>query len=67
MNIPQAKTDLVQQALPKPNAKTERQRDYCKKLCSVVARYLKDDELTGLVQALETFKGNVLAEHSQQS
>ena len=45
---------------PKTNAKTERQRDYCKKLCSVVAHYLTADELTALVQTLETFKGSIL-------
>lgn len=43
-----------------PSAETERRKDYCKKLCMVIARYATDDELSALVQTLESFKSSVL-------
>jgi hypothetical protein len=41
-------------------AETERQRDYCKKLCKMLTRYAIADELPALVKTLEDFKSTML-------
>jgi len=51
---------MHEKAQPKQKSETERQRDYCKKLCVVLMRYAVADELPALIQTLETFKGSIL-------